>query len=150
MKNINNYDSFLNEYYKGKNNTVGFRYSNADVDLKLNFAVAVIDVTLDDVNKEFDFFFENNIEDFDFDIIISEDEEELIQELKMISRGEFEPTNIYECKLDFKGYAEAEAYSLLENFMKEKSDYMILPKELNGEKIEKFKYLPQSKKQIGF
>ena len=150
MKNINSYDSFLNEYYRGKNNTIGFRYSKANVDLDLIFSIAIInDNDNNIVEEEIRKFLDENLDEYNLELNISEHEEEMITELTMMSRGELQPTNILEGHLNFKGYAETEAYSLLESFMKE-SDLVILPMKLNGEEIDGFKWLPKAKKQIGF
>ena len=149
MKNINNYDSFLNEYYRGKNNTIGFRYSKANVDLDLTFSVAVIERDIEDVEEEVREYLDENLDEYELKFEIPEEEEQMKQELIMVSRGQLNPTNIIVAHLKFKGYAKTEAYSLLDNFMKD-GELIILPMMLNDEVIDEFKWLPKAKKQIGF
>jgi len=153
MKNINSYDSFLNEYYKGKNNTIGFRYSEAEVDLDIYFNIVINnDIKMKDLEYDLIQYFNENIIDYVFDLENISDEKEKnekIQEIALLTRGAFKTTDIFDAHLTFRGYSENEAYSLLENLIKE-MNYMILPLKLNGEMIDGFKWLPEAKKKIGF
>ena len=151
MKNVNDYDSFLNEYYKGKNKAVGFQYSVAEDQINLVFSIASDqEINGLDVEENLTSFFDENLDEYNFELIRHPDEIRFKHEILMVSRGEYSPLHVWSCILDFDAYSESEVYSLLDTLMKKYNEFIILPFELNGEPIEQFKYLPKSKNKIGY
>ena len=120
MKNINNYDSFLNEYYKGKNKTVGFKYSDAEVPLDVEFYAGIDDeMTVEYFEEIIDTYF-NSIFDKHtkmVDTIASSEKDEINQFIQQeIGADGF--TDVYSVDVKFDGFADTEAYSMLDALQK--------------------------------
>ena len=154
MENINDYDSFLNEYYRGKNSYAGFNYKDAEITLDVEFLACVQDDMSEEyfediIDKYFNKIFDKHTKMVD--TATSSDKKQINNIIGKELNLKFE--NVYEINVKFDGYSDAEAYSMLDALHKkmvDEYDIIILPQKLNGKDIKKPVYAPSAKKMIGF
>jgi len=157
MKKINNFDSFLNEFYKGRNKSLGF--SNFKESEQNEVKMYVFS---DSQYHEFEMLIEDildeNLSDYNLEIEDVEDDETIQNKLGTFPDeiiGEYlqnkSEMNLYEIYLDLETYTKMEVLSLLQEIINTMKEKMLLSPDikLNGENFDPVSEL-RAKKKIGY
>jgi len=155
MENVKNYDSFLNEYYKGKNKKIGFNYLPSEETFDVEFYVGTIDEKLSEeqIEEVFNDYFKSVFDEYTSMIDITQQEEKNEININVKNNLGIDLEYLYNFSVKFDAYNEIEVYSMLDALIKKmgkKYNIIIMPNKLNGKPITKLDFLPNKKNKIGF
>lgn len=147
MKNINYFESFIAEYYHGKNSTIGFRYSEP----KLKTTLTIIILGPDDIEDKLNSKLKDLVDPYSLNLEKIDGElsnlPELPEEIKALIKIDYMSYNI---NIDLVTYDELEIYSLLFELSKNADDFILLPLAfLNGKSFD-ITQIYKSKNKIGY
>jgi len=157
MKKINNFNSFLNEFYKGKNKALGFSNFKESEQNEVKMYV-FSDLQYHDFEMLIEDILDENLSDYNLEIEEVEDDETIQNNFETFPDniiGEYlenrQQMNLYEIYLDLETYTKMEVLSLLQVIIDTMKDQMLLSPDikLNGENFDPVSEL-RTKKKIGY
>lgn len=150
---MKDYSTFLNEFYKGKNNTIGFKDTMETESFIVEFIVATNGSQEEVVDETIDKYFNRVFEDFSKSLDIFTTEELNNFNIKMEKEHNKVFDDVFNVEVKFDAYSQSEIYSMLDGLNKElnKSFETVLIKTMvNGKNFDEKNVIPKAKKQIGF